>query len=305
MENMDSIIPLKEAKTNEDLIKLLQTKHGLQIDDIEYALTTLSRVGYYRLSGYGIGLYQSDNKELFRPDVTFQTIVDLYEFNSKFKNLLFFIIEQAEIDLRAKISNHLAIKYSPDCLNDYELFDDYSKGNGESIYQSIVNDLEKEVRRQRKNPFVRHHNNKYQGKFPIWVAIELFTFGNLSSLFSILKKEDKRSIASYYQTSPHYLKSWILSFLEVRNICAHSGRLYNLPLKQRPSLYSEYARFQKGKNTKVFEVILALKRFMKHRPTDWECFVTQLSALFDQYGKSVQLSFIGFPPDWKDILTSS
>lgn len=127
MENMDSIIPLKEAKTNEDLIKLLQTKHGLQIDDIEYALTTLSRVGYYRLSGYGIGLYQSDNKELFRPDVTFQTIVDLYEFDSKFKNLLFFIIEQAEIDLRAKISNHLAIKYSPDCLNDYELFDDYSK----------------------------------------------------------------------------------------------------------------------------------------------------------------------------------
>ena len=51
-------------------------------------------------------------------------------------------------------------------------------------------------------PFVKHHIEKYDGKFPIWVAVELFSFGQLSYLYSIMKSKDKKSVAKQYECSP-------------------------------------------------------------------------------------------------------
>ncbi len=107
----------------------------------------------------------------------------------------------------------------------------------QSIHEIIISNFEKERARQKNVPFVKHHDLRYLGHFPIWVAIELFTFGSLSSLYSILNWDDKRQIASLYNAKPQYLSSWILSLVEIRNICAHYSRLYNMPLKQMPRLY--------------------------------------------------------------------
>ena len=63
----------------------------------------------------------------------------------------------------------------------------------------------KERDHQKNAPFVKHHMDKYEGHFPIWVAIELFTFENLSSLYSIMVLEDRKKIAQLYNTEPKYL----------------------------------------------------------------------------------------------------
>lgn len=36
----------------------------------------------------------------------------------------------------------------------------------------------------------------------------------------------------------------------------------------------------------------------------WKDFETQLEALIEEYQDVVNLSFIGFPNDWKDVLSS-
>ena len=143
---------------------------------------------------------------------------------------------------------------------------------------------------------------KYEGHFPIWVAVELFTFGNLSSLYSIMKNEDQQAIADLYHTNRKHLGSWILALVEIRNICAHYSRLYNMPLKQSPYLYSENQKYRRGSINKVFPVLLVIKR-MQNNSELWRAFEKNIELLFDEYSDVIRLSFIGFPREWKSVLS--
>ena len=137
---------------------------------------------------------------------------------------------------------------------------------------------------------MKHHMIKYEGHFPIWVAVELFTFGNLSSLYSIMKNEDQQAIADLYHTNRKHLGSWILALVEIRNICAHYSRLYNMPLKQSPYLYSENQKYRRGS-------------INKNNSELWRAFEKNIELLFDEYSDVIRLSFIGFPREWKSVLS--
>ena len=52
-----------------------------------------------------------------------------------------------------------------------------------------------EIKRNYREPFVIHHKEKYNGKFPIWAVIELISFGALSRMYSNLKREDQRIVS--------------------------------------------------------------------------------------------------------------
>ena len=47
------------------------------------------------------------------------------------------------------------------------------------------------IRENSKTPVVRHHMNKYDGHFPIWVIIEYFSLGTLSYFYRGMKNNDK------------------------------------------------------------------------------------------------------------------
>lgn len=44
---------------------------------------------------------------------------------------------------------------------------------------------------KKSTPVVRHHMNKYDGHFPIWVIIEYFSLGTLSYFYRGMKNNDK------------------------------------------------------------------------------------------------------------------
>ena len=295
------MVELKEALTYDEQVDKLIYEHNLIVADREYAVSVLKKVNYYRLSAYGIGLKQVDDKEKYIDGITLESLYSLYEFDSKFKNILIHIIEQVEIQLRAQISNYFSLKYGPEGYTDLSNFIVKLNKDGENIHSNIIDNFRLECSRQQNVPFVKHHFKKYDGHFPMWVAVELFTFGNLSSLFDIMKDEDKKEIAKLYNTEPMHLRSWILALVEIRNICAHYGRLYNMPLKQTPFLYAEHVKYRNPKNNKVFPALLALKRMILS-DSRWFSFYSNLEALFEEYSGDIKLSFIGFPCEWKDVL---
>lgn len=291
---------LKPALTYDEQIDKFIISHNLKIEDRNKAIDILKNVNYYRLSGYGIGLKRKGDKEHYIDGITLNHLFSLYCFDSQFKNNLIKTIEQIEIAFRTKIAYHIALKYGPDGLNKKENFDDLKNKNEESIYLLINDSLKKEIKRQRNSPFVKHHIEKYQGNFPIWVSVELMSFGTLSSLYSILKDDDQKEIAKLYNTDPIYLKNWILCLVEVRNICAHYTRLYNMPLKQNSKLYKENKKY-KGKQNKVFPVLLIIKRILNSNE-QWKSLLKDIQRTFKKYNGYFKLSFMGFPRDWKDIL---
>ncbi len=297
---------LKIALTYEQQVERLRNVHKLEIPSETEAASILSRVNYYRLSAYGIGLKNPQNTEEFISGISIVTLYRLYCFDSKFRNILFHTTEHIEIQMRTQLANYLALKYGSECYMDDSLFESTTNRDGIKIFDTILEDFKKECSRQEKLPFVRHHIDKYGGHFPIWVAVELFTFGKLSSLFSIMKVEDKKAISHIYKTRPEHLKSWLLSLVEIRNLCAHYSRIYNMPLKQSPFLFREYSKYRPNiprDQLKVFPAIITMKLMLeKVNAPQWSVTFAELSALFEEYSDVIKLSFIGFPPEWKDVL---
>ena len=282
-------------------VNRLREFHHLEIDNRENAIKILETVNYYRLMGYGVGLKDKDDPELFERGISIEHIFNLYCFDSQLKNNLIKTLEQIEIKLRSQIAYHLAIKYGAESLMDETLFDDNIDKHGESIYSSIVNSVNKEINRQKDLPFVTHHKRKYEGKFPIWVSIELMSFGKLSSLYSIMKLDDKKAIADLYRTDPIHLGNWVHCLVEVRNICAHYTRLYNMPLKQTPKLYPENNMYKRTQN-KLFTVLLVIKR-MLNANSQWLSLLKDIKVTFKKYSGYYRLSYMGFPDDWIEVLS--
>lgn len=293
---------LKPALTYDQQIDRLKNVHNLSISDDNAALEILKKVNYYRLSAYGLGLSQKNDKEKYIDGISLKHIYRLYEFDSIFRNILIHVIEQLEIQLRTQISNYLALKYGSEGYMDPSNFTDKKTKDGASVHATVRDSFIKERDHQKNAPFVKHHMEKYEGHFPVWVAVELFTFGNLSSLYSIMVLEDRKEIARLYNTEPKYLGSWILALVEIRNICAHYSRLYNMPLKQIPHLYPEYQKYRTGTLNKVFPALLSIKR-MLNSDDRWNAFEIQLESLIDEYGDVVKLSFMGFSKEWKEVLS--
>lgn len=303
MKDVNTNIPLslKPALTYEQQIDRLKTVHKLTISDEKSARQILEKVNYYRLSAYGIGLKKTSNTEEYRDDITLEHIFRLYCFDSEFRNDIIHIVEQLEIQLRSQVSYCLAIQYGPEGYVYANNFHDKQNREGKSIHSTIMNSFQGEVKHCKNLPFVKHHQDTYGGHFPVWAAIELMTFGNISSLFDIMKAEDQKSVALFYRTTPKRLKSWILALVEIRNICAHYDRLYNMPLKQTPFLYKENLKYRSSQN-KVFPVFLVIKRMLGSNE-QWKSFLEDIDKTMNKYKDVVILSFIGFPSDWKRVLS--
>lgn len=289
--------PLKQPLSYDEQIKRLREYHGLRIEDERAAKLILGRVNYYRLSAYGIGLKQADDPDKYADGVSLQHLYQLYLFDCALRAALLPVVEEVEIELRTKIAYHLAIQYGAEGYRNERNFADVLRSDACSVHAETMKKFDKEIQRQSNLPCVKHHQEVYGGHFPIWAAVELFSFGMLSSLYAVMKKEDKAAIASEYGTDAAHLKGWILSLVEIRNICAHYGRLYNMPLKQAPRLYSEHAQYA---GNRIFPRLLVMKRMLHGSPT-WVSCQSAISTLLEVHPE-VNLHFIGFPENWKEIL---
>lgn len=291
--------PLKEPRSYDEQIARLTEEHGLIIENPEAAREILSRVNYYRLSAYGIGLKQRENPERFVEGITLKHLYRLYCFDSKLRSIIIPAIESIEIEFRTKLAYHLAMTYGAEGYQEKSNFIVKTDSSGNDIYDVTVKQkLANEIKKQKNLPCVKHHNEVYGGHFPIWVAVELFSFGMLSSLYSVLKDEDKKAVAKEYNTDPKHLKSWVLALQELRNYCAHYNRIYNMPFKQTASLYKEYKKYE---GNRLFSVLLVIKR-ITHNNESWRNLLAALSALLEEYTEA-NLIFMEFPTKWYDILS--
>ncbi|MGI6236214.1 MAG: Abi family protein [Candidatus Excrementavichristensenella sp.] len=291
--------PLKEAKTYQEQIEKLVDFHCLEVPDRSRAEDILSTVNYYRLSGYGIGLKQPNDPDKYLPGISLEHIYHLYEFDSGLRNILMPLIEYVEISFRTKLTYQLAIAYGAEGYRDATHFSNKTDRNGNTIHKRTIDLLDKEIINQSNLPCVKHHMTVYGGRFPIWVATELFSFGMTCSLYSICSNQDKKKVASEFCTAPQRLYGWMLALLELRNMCAHYNRIYNMTFKQTPYLDPRYQQYN---GNRLFPKLFVLKATVKNDM--WDQFVNKLQTLFHKYPEA-KPGFMGFPPDWLMLLRAT
>src|ERR1041384_4203577 len=93
----------KPALSLDEQLDLL-AKRGLKIEDRAWAKGHLRRIGYYRLSAYGLPLQYNDPARLplhlFKPGSSFGLIIRLYEFDRHLRLMTFDAVERIEIAVR-------------------------------------------------------------------------------------------------------------------------------------------------------------------------------------------------------------
>lgn len=269
------------------------TSIGLIVEDEEYAKKVLNDISYFRLvKAYSLTLKSKNGN--YAENVSFEQLVELYRFNANFRQIIFPEIEKVEINVRCRIANYFAEQYG---VLGYMETNNFVNAE---YHQDFMDDVEEEIRRNSKAPFVKNFRDNYDGgKLPIYALVEVFSFGTLSKFYKNMKNPDKKAVAKSFGVGYTYLESWLESFSYVRNICAHYGRLYNAKLSKTPMLYKEYSELG-IRNNRIFGVLLCLKQLLKN-DSHWNIFVENIEILFEKY-ESVDIKTMGFPEKWKELL---
>ncbi|MCL2077051.1 MAG: Abi family protein [Oscillospiraceae bacterium] len=290
---------VKEPATVEAQLAKLEHR-GCLIEDMTYAKGVLERVNYYRLANYFAVFQDGGAGKNYREGTSFHKVVRLYEFDRRLRGNLLIFLEEIEISMRAVISNFHALKYGAlGYLND-------STFNHNHNHNRFMSRIDRLIETNTDMGFVSHHNRKYSGSFPLWVIMELFSFGMLTHFFQCMHKQDKKEIAAKHfggRFSASHIESWLESLVGLRNHCAHYCRLYANKLEPVPKPL-DCAPFKMSAN--LFSLIYVIKLMDKHdnaRGLDGgEKLLSALSALSEEYEDAVDLQELGFPSGWEKML---
>lgn len=278
---------LKKATTYDEQLAILRDR-GVVIVDDTFCKQKLEEINYYRLTAYFLPFRKDDGSYL--EETSFHTVYRIYEFDRKLRRILFTAVEEIEIYFRAKLAYFHAHKYGPAGYCDPKNF------SGKYEAARFRENLDREIKSNSKMLFVKHHLTKYDGQFPIWVVVELFTLGMLSRFYADLTTADKKELSrEVYSTTPKNLISWLRCVTDLRNICAHYGRLYFRVFTASPAGFniSEPAKHR------LWGTLLALMSLYPNKDKWNSEILPAIRALFEEYHGDINLHHIAFPEDWE------
>lgn len=282
---------VKEPKTFNEQIEILKGR-GLIIENEEEAKFILSNINYYRFTVYLITFKEGNNK--YKSGTTFDLIYNIYKFDRELRSLIIDILASIEISFRTYIAYTLAMNYGALGYLDKNNF------INEVYHKGFISNLEKEKRNNSNSLFIKHHNEKYDGKLPIWVATEIMSFGMISKLYANLLPKDKGYIKNNLcNVNPKLVTQWLQALTIIRNQCAHYGRIYNNTFPNI-KIKKDDQCFNLSKN-RIFSNILAMK-YLVLDESIWNKFFTSLQQLINNYERYIDLELIGFPEKWIQIL---
>lgn len=230
---------------------------GLIIADESKAASYLSNISYYRLRAYTYPFQDNTtDQHPFTSKITFEEIISLYVFDRQFRLFVLDAIEKIEISMRTQVIYNWALTNGSHWHLDSALF-----RNSVQFAKDFTR-LQQEIDRSVET-FIDHYKTKYTNppEPPCWMSLEVSSFGLLSLIFRNLKLGvEKKAITKYYGLNDiGVLESWMHSLSNIRNICAHHGRLWNRRLTAHIKLptYTKYP-FIQDKQILPYKVYAAL-----------------------------------------------
>lgn len=277
----------KPFKSFEEQIDIL-SQRGLTINDYEAAKEKLCYINYYRLSAYSLTLRKND---VFYKGITFDNIVELYNMDESFRNIILKYTKYIECAFRTHIAYYHSQQYGPLGYLKSETFLDPWR------HATFITRLESSIKTSREI-FIEHHREDLNGQYPFWVAVEVTSFDMISKLFSNLKPQEKNTISKLYFVAREYVVNWLQSCVIARNIAAHGGRFYNRIKLQAVKLPKCLKNVIDKDRT--FAYVFAIFKLLPNN-TYRNLFKNELDNLFKEYTFG-QSRHYGFPDDWKTIL---
>lgn len=289
---------MKDPKTIDQQVKILIDR-GLIVNDIELVKKFLNQINYYRFSGY-LKLFLVN--DVFETNTVFEKLVEIYNFDYELRKLLFSFLGYIEVLIKTQLALELSLNISAICYIDKKNFLDEDRFN--SLQDNINDSITKKYS---KEPFIKHFQGDY---LPLWVLVEIMSFGNISMMYANLTDSNKDLICKgYLNINKNYLKNYLYVLSNLRNVCAHQGRIYGKEFELAPKISNKDKSMLtlnninvSNSNHKLFIYIFILIKLIKD-DSEKEKIIDELKLLFNKY-PNIDIDKIGFVYNWEDILNS-
>ncbi len=305
----------KIFKTIDEQITILRDK-GLIINNVDFAKERLFKENYFFISGYRHLFMENSRIGFFNPGTTFEELYAMFVFDRRLRNIMFKNILIIENNIKSIISYQMSRKYGykeKEYLNPKNFTND-------SLKIRQVHDILDKMKRQirvngRQHAATQHYISNY-GYIPMWILVKVLSFGIVSELYCILKDEDKSTISSTYGLDTETLSIYLSILSNFRNLCAHEDILYDhRTQRQIPDCEYHYKLditmvnddYIYGKND-LFAVVIIMKYMLSEK--EFRNFINEISYEVDYMEAKIKsvpfiniLNKIGFPVNWRDIIT--
>lgn len=219
----------KVNSINNQIEKFKERELDLSCYDEAKLKEMLLDIGYYRL-GFYCYYYFDKKANKFSKDIKISDIINLYYLDIDLKYLLLKYINRIEINFRTKLIYYVSMRYKEnsrwyvdDTIMDVESI--------EAFKQNVYTEKFKKDNLTLK----KHHIKNPEDEFaPCWKVFEYLTFGAIITIFGNIKDQSVKQIIAdkYGMNDLNKFFRLLHTVRQVRNICAHSGVLfdYTLPL---------------------------------------------------------------------------
>ena len=236
---------------------------GLKIDDHHAAEKYLYDTNYYRLNGYARQFqYDPQNGDnRFEEGCSLGRIQDIIAKDTRLSMELFRCLTLVEKTVKARLAYNLG-----QVAGNEAFYLDSSNYVSVTGIEDFPGRLEEELRRSQTPAISRYMNNDGDlSKVPIWVAIELFSFGSVSKILEYyIYRGPRDAVAASFSEQKQTFPSTIHSLSVLRNRCAHHGQIWHRRMGiMTPVKRKEHRHAPTFDPQGIYPAILALRRLLK------------------------------------------
>lgn len=253
------------------------------INDIEKAKKRLSNINYYKIKEFAKPYYKLGiDGQYHYEKIAFEHVLIRFYQDKNLRIHLLHAIEKVEISFKTKLAYVLGKKHGAFGYLDFKNW-----VNKKIYCKFYINDKEKEFKKSIKNTLEREDNNIIKEFFkenpehdfpPIWMVIEILTFGDILKLYNLMSEKNREEIAKYYDSTDFEIEGWLKTLKFIRNFCAHNANVIDCKLTTNPIIRKDWQQFlfiftdkkQNQKNSnKIGSVIIILLYLIKKINPDY------------------------------------
>lgn len=314
----------KTYKTSRQQLNILRSR-GIAIDKGSQGsrvMRILERENYYNvINGYKEPFLASKatatTDEIYKAGTTFDEVFALYNFDRELRNIYLKFLLKIENTFKTVIAHEFSAKYGHD---NYLKIDNFDISNERNISSAIklIGDIQQEIARQmsKHHQAVTHYMTEH-GYIPLWVLVNVLTFGKIENFYKNMKSADKTIVAKQFNLQPGELSKFMHMLALTRNKCAHDERFFDI--KFRESIHTKsiknfnllsLVRTKDGSYTYGTNdaYALAIMFALLLSKTELNEFVSSMRNAFNKLQKQLHtipasdiMSIMGFDANWMNI----
>lgn len=247
----------KQFRTIDEQIQLLKSRNICVKNDNIGREILLNNNYYYLINGYKeLFLKRNRKSEVFLNGTTIEEIYNLYDFDRKIRILFLEYILLIERKIDTYIAYEFSKKYGH---KDYLISENFNNiDKNKKLIDKFINDINLEISHQYKNAnkMIVHYLDTYK-YIPLWVLIRILSFGKVSKFYSFMKQKEQNNISRMFNIKSETLKVYLMNLGNIRNICAHDEKLYDVILKNRIKITKYHEKLKL--NTKDSKTVYATR----------------------------------------------